>query len=93
MPRLYCRKKKQQVDRTKIAECLEKISNGFTIRQASREVGLPEATVRRHFHADAIGKTLALPGGTPSLPIETEANIATIAKIASSNGFKYRSRS
>jgi hypothetical protein len=91
MPWVYKRKKDVRPieDQEKMANCLRRLQEdpNISIRQACNAFDLPLTTVRRHLKASLLQQTLRPPGGIPSLPLDVQADIASIAKTSARHGF------
>jgi hypothetical protein len=87
MPRTY-KAKRPPVDTNKIKECLQyMIDNHTSLLAAATHFNLPETTVRRHYKASLEEKGVARAGRPPCIPIDTQAELAVIAKTAAAHGF------
>jgi hypothetical protein len=87
MPYKYQRKK-EPVDKEKLAECLVIIATGASVLGAASALGLPRTTVNRHFLAQQSGQLIrATAGMPPSLHPTLSAEISVVAKTAASTGF------
>jgi hypothetical protein len=70
-----------------MAECLQAISSGISMKRACTEFGLARATVQRHMRAAILQKPLLSAGAHPSLPPALTAEIAAVANSAALHGF------
>lgn len=82
--------KKPVPDKDAMQACLAAITEEhLSIRAAAGRFLLPEATVRRHFHALQRNTVMETPGRKSSLPAFVEAELAVLVKSAGACGFGF----
>jgi hypothetical protein len=92
MPRSY-KRKTAPIDHSQIEKCLRHmITNGLGVNVASKECGIPEATLRRYNKKSKAGITIGIHDKLPSVPLDLQAELTMVAKIAASHGFGFTKR-
>ena len=88
MVRNYKKKKEQaNVNRDKLKQVKALVSNGMSIRKAGKQLGLHEASIRRHLKAEKENKTIGTVGIKTALPENSEEELALMLTLKAKWGF------
>jgi hypothetical protein len=75
-----------RIQNTSIEQALLKIDAGSSIRAAAAEMGVSYTTLHRHYETRLHAVSLPDAGRVPSIPFDTQAEIAEVARAASTRG-------
>lgn len=76
----------EKTESEKMEEAVSKIDSGSSMRAAALETGVAYTTLHRHYQARLHETPLPTSGRAPSIPIETQVELAELARVASTHG-------